>query len=53
MMPQLGSYAGIVLAAYAVSLVAIIGLVAWSLWQSARMRRVLRAVEVRQESKDV
>ena len=46
-MPELGTYAGIVLAAYAVSLAAIFGLVGWSLWQSARMKRVLAAVEAR------
>ena len=47
MMPELGKYAGTVLGAYAVSILLIAGLVALSLWQSARTRRALNEVEAR------
>ncbi|WP_136684564.1 heme exporter protein CcmD [Falsirhodobacter xinxiangensis] len=47
MMPDLGKYAGTVLGAYAVSILLIAGLVALSLWQSARTRRALDEVEAR------
>lgn len=47
MMPELGKYAGTVLGAYAVSILLIAGLVALSLWQSARTRRALDEVEAR------
>jgi heme exporter protein D len=45
MMPALGAYAGTVLAAYGVTLALLGGLVALSLWRSARVRRALEAVE--------
>ena len=48
MIPDLGKYAVVVLAAYGVSLGLIIGLVGLSLWQGARMKRALEAVERRQ-----
>lgn len=48
MMPDLGKYAGAVLSAYGASVVLIIGLVALSLWRSARVRRALEEVEARQ-----
>lgn len=44
-MPDLGKYAAAVLGAYGASLLLIGGLVALSLWQSARARRALDAVE--------
>lgn len=47
MMPDLGKYAGTVLAAYAVALVLLVALVALTLWQGARMKRALEAVEAR------
>lgn len=47
MMPELGKYADTVLGAYAVSILLIAGLVALSLWQSARTRRALDEVEAR------
>ncbi|MDH2327634.1 heme exporter protein CcmD [Cereibacter sp. SYSU M97828] len=47
MMPELGKYAGAVLGAYGVSILLIAGLVALSLWQSARTRRALDEVEAR------
>ncbi|PWE34453.1 heme exporter protein CcmD [Maritimibacter sp. 55A14] len=46
-MPELGKYAVEVLSAYAVSILLIAGLVALSLWRSARMRRELRQIEER------
>jgi heme exporter protein D len=46
-MPELGKYATTVLSAYGVALALILGLVALSLWQSARVRRALTAQEKR------
>lgn len=45
MMPDLGKYAVSVLSAYGVSLGLILGLVIFTLWRSARMRRALEAQE--------
>ncbi|MGB3146796.1 MAG: heme exporter protein CcmD [Paracoccaceae bacterium] len=45
MMPDLGKYSGTVLSAYLVTIALIAGLVALSLWQSARVRRALAAQE--------
>jgi len=50
MMPDLGKYAGAVLSAYGASLAGLIGLVAVSLWQGARMKRTLRDVEARSKA---
>jgi len=47
-MPDLGEYAFAVLASYAASLVLVAGLVVLSLWQRARIKRALAAVEARQ-----
>lgn len=47
MIVDLGKYADTVLSAYVVTLALILGLVALSLWQSARMRRALDAQERR------
>ena len=46
-MPDLGKYAGVVLSSYAVAIVLLGGLVVLTLWQGARVRRTLRAVEAR------
>ncbi len=46
-MVELGKYAGTVLSAYGVALALLLGLVALSLWQSARVRRALEAQERR------
>ena len=46
-MVDLGKYAGTVLSAYGVALALLLGLVALSLWQSARVRRALEAQECR------
>lgn len=46
-MLDLGKYAGTVLSAYGVTLALLLGLVALSLWQSARVRRALEAQEHR------
>ncbi|MFN6925224.1 MAG: heme exporter protein CcmD [Tabrizicola sp.] len=47
-MPDLGKYAFAVLASYAATAVLIAGLVALSLWQSARTKRALDEAEARQ-----
>ena len=47
-MPDLGKYAFAVLGSYAATAVLIVGLVGLTLWQSARMKRALAEVEVRQ-----
>ena len=47
-MPDLGKYVGTVLGAYAVALVLLALLIAVTLWQGARARRALAAVEARQ-----
>ncbi len=44
-MPDLGTYAGPVLGAYAVTLALIVGLVVVSVSQAARARRQLEAAE--------
>ena len=46
-MPDLGRYAATVLGAYAVALLLLVALVALTLWQGARMKRALEAVEAR------
>lgn len=46
-MPELGKYAHIVLYAYGASILLIAGLVALSLWQSARIRARLQDIEGR------
>lgn len=46
-MPDLGKYADTVLAAYAVSTVLIVVLVAASLWRSRAVKRQLQAAEQR------
>ncbi len=46
-MPDLGRYAATVLGAYGAALVLLVGLVVLSLWQGARTRRALEAVEAR------
>lgn len=45
MMPDLGTYAGTVLAAYGLGLGLIVGLVAVSLWQARAARVALAAAE--------
>jgi len=50
MIPDLGKYAGTVLAAYGVSVLLIVGLVALTLWQGARIRRALQEIEARAKS---
>ncbi len=49
MMPDLGKYAATVLSAYGVSLVLVAGLIAVSLWRSARVRKALAAQEARMQ----
>jgi heme exporter protein D len=44
-MPDLGSYAGPVLAAYAVSLAILAGIVGLSLWQARRAKQRLEEAE--------
>ncbi len=53
MMPDLGKYAGPVLWSYALGLMILAALVAFSLWQSARIRRALAEVEARVGKSDV
>ncbi len=48
MIPDLGKYAVAVLGSYAASAVLIVGLVALSFWQRARVKRALDEVEARQ-----
>lgn len=52
MIPDLGKYAGAVLGAYGASVALLVGLVAVSLWQGARMKRALAEVEARAVAKD-
>jgi heme exporter protein D len=47
MMPDLGTYAATVLAAYGVSLALLAALVAGSLRRAARVKRELAAIEAR------
>lgn len=51
MWPELGKYAGPVLAAYGASIALILGLVAATLLRAARVRRVLDAQEARAAGK--
>ncbi|KAA2312696.1 heme exporter protein CcmD [Pseudooceanicola sediminis] len=46
-MPELGKYAAAVLTSYAVSLLLLAGLAAFSLWRARRVRAALRKVEDR------
>lgn len=46
-MPDLGKYAAEVLSAYGVSGLLIAGLVVWTLWRAARVRRALDEAEKR------
>ena len=46
-MPDLGRYAAEVLSAYGVSLLLLIGLVAFSVWKARRVRARLDEVEAR------
>lgn len=52
MMPELGKYAGAVLASYGAAITLILVLVALSLWRAARVKRALQDVEGRQEKND-
>ena len=47
MMPDLGKYAGTVLGAYGAALLLLVGRGLVTLWQGARTRRALEAVEAR------
>lgn len=47
-MPDLGQYAGTVLASYAIGLGLIAVLVALTLWRGARVRAALAEIEARQ-----
>ncbi|MHC0053149.1 heme exporter protein CcmD [Actibacterium sp. D379-3] len=47
MIPDLGKYTGVVLGAYGVTIVLLLGLVALTLWRGARVRRQLDDVEQR------
>ena len=51
MMPDLGRYATEVLSAYAVSLVLLVGLVAFSIWKARRVRTQLDDVEARRRKR--
>ena len=51
-MPDLGKYAGTVLGAYGAALLLLVGLVVVTVWQGARMRRALEAVEARAKRED-
>ncbi len=53
MMPELGKYAGPVLWSYAFGLAVLLALVAFTLWQGARVRRALAVVEARMGKTDV
>lgn len=52
MMPDLGKYAGAVMWSYLASIGLIAAVVAYSLWQGARVKRALREVEERQGKND-
>jgi len=47
MMPDLGKYAGVVLASYAATILLLGGLVLLSLWQARRIKARLAQVEAR------
>lgn len=49
MMPDLGKYADAVLSSYAVSLVLIVALVAWSLRAARKARAALNEAEARRK----
>jgi heme exporter protein D len=51
-MPDLGNYAGFVLASYALSFLLIAGLLVLSFWQRGRVKRALAEVEARQGKSD-
>lgn len=46
-MPELGKYAFAVLSSYGVTLLLMASVIGFSVWQSARVRRQLAAVEAR------
>ncbi len=46
-MPDLGTYSGVVLAAYGISLALLAGIVLVSVWQARRIRTKLNAAEGR------
>ena len=46
-MPDLGPYAGPVLASYGIGIALIVGLVLWARWRAARVARALALVERR------
>jgi len=50
MIPELGKYAGPVLASYGVSLALLLGIVWASLRRSARVKRDLNEIETRRKS---
>lgn len=52
MMPDLGKYAGAVLGSYAATIALVAALVALSLWQRARAKRLLADIETRMEKSD-
>ncbi len=47
MMPDLGKYADAVLSAYAASIVLLVAIVVFSVWQSKRAKAALKDVEKR------
>ena len=47
MMPELGKYAATVLWAYGAAFGLLVGLVVWTLWQGARVKRALDEIEAR------
>lgn len=51
-MPDLGKYAAAVTGAYAVTIALLLGIVALSLWRSARVKRALETQEARMGRKD-
>lgn len=48
-MPDLGKYADVVLSAYAVSLLLLVGIVALSLWRGRRVRAEMEEMEQRRD----
>lgn len=47
MLPDLGKYADVVIWSYLVSIIMIAGLVVWSLWRGAQIKRALAQIEAR------
>lgn len=47
MLPDLGKYAEAVIWSYVASIAMIAGLIIWSLWRGARIKRALAEVEAR------